>query len=147
MTSITTRWAMLLLLWAPLASGCGSVKEKLLPKADVLGVSIVGVTPEHILVRVDIKTDDVDLMLGMVKVKYKLTLLDNSQVHRNDDLKKGDLVNIHDSGFAFLVKIPLTRAQAETKLGYKIEGEVVFQMIAKIAEAEFSHRGEFTIKP
>jgi len=142
----TTRWAMLLLLSAPL-TGCGSVKEKLLPKADVLGVSIVGVTPEHILVRVDIKTDDVDLMLGMVKVKYKLTLLDNSQVHRSDDLKKGDLVNIHDSGFAFLVKIPLTRAQAETKLGYKIEGEVVFQMIAKIAEAEFSHRGEFSIKP
>jgi hypothetical protein len=144
--SIALRFAAVLLLGAPLA-GCGSVKEKLLPKADVMGVSVVGVTPEHILVRVDVKTDDVDLMLGMVKVKYKLTLLDNSQVHRNDDVRKSDLVNIHDSGFAFLVKIPLTRAEAETKLGYKIEGEVVFQLIAKIAEAEFSHRGEFKIKP
>lgn len=144
--SIVSRWAVLLLLCAPLA-GCGSVKEKFLPKADVLGVSVVGVTPEHVIVRVDVKTDDVDLMLGMVKVKYKLTLLDNSRVHRNDDLRKGDLVNIHDSGFAFLVKIPLTKAEAETKLGYRIEGEVVFQLIAKIAEAEFSHRGEFTIKP
>jgi len=138
---------MLLLLWAPLASGCGSVKEKLLPKAEVLGVSVVGVTPEHLLVKVQVKTDDVDLMLGMVKVKYKLTLLDSSQEHRNDNLRKGDLVDIRDSGFAFLVKIPLTQAAGETKLGYKIEGEVVFQVIAKIAEAEFSHRGEFSIKP
>jgi hypothetical protein len=143
----STRWAMLLLLWAPLASGCGSVKEKLLPKAEVLGVSVVGVTPEHLLVKVQVKTDDVDLMLGMVKVKYKLTLLDSSQEHRNDNLRKGDLVDIRDSGFAFLVKIPLTQAAGETKLGYKIEGEVVFQVIAKIAEAEFSHRGEFSIKP
>jgi len=145
--TLPTRWAVLLLLWAPLASGCGSVKEKLLPKAEVLGVSVVGVTPEHLMVRVDVKTDDVDLMLGMVKVKYKLTLLDTSQEHRNDNVRKADLVDIRDSGFAFLVKIPLTQAAGETKLGYKIEGEVVFQVIAKIAEAEFSHKGEFTLKP
>jgi len=145
--STSARWAALLLLWAPLAAGCGSMKEKLLPKASVLGVKVVGVTPEHIIVRVDVKTDDVDLMLGMVKVKYKLTLLDSSQEHRNDNVRKADLVDIRDSGFAFLVKIPLTQAEAETRLGYKIEGEVVFQVIAKIAEAEFSHKGEFTLKP
>ena len=142
----TARWALLLLLWAPLTAGCG-VKDKLLPKASVLGVSVVGVTPEHLLVRVDVKTDDVDLGLGMVKVKYKLTLLDTSEEQRNDNLQRKDMVDIRDSGFAFLVKIPLTRAQEETKLGYKIQGEVVFQFIAKIAEAEFSHQGEFKIKP
>jgi len=145
--SVSSRWALLLLLWAPLAAGCGSLKEKLVPKASVLGVKVVGVTPEHILVRVDVQTDDVDLMLGMLKVKYKLTLLDSSQEHRNDNLGKGDLVDIRDSGFAFMVKIPLARAQEETKLNYKIEGEVVFRVIAKIAEAEFSHRGEFSLKP
>jgi hypothetical protein len=145
--STSARWAMLLVLCAPLAAGCGSVKEKLLPKASVLGVSVVGATPEHIIVRVDVKTDDVDLMLGMVKVKYKMTLLDSSQEQRNDNVRRGDLVDVRDSGFAFLVKIPLTKTEAETRLGYKIEGEVVFQVIAKIAEAEFSHKGEFTIKP
>ena len=145
--STPARWAMLSLLWAPLASGCGSIKDKILPKADVLSVRVVSVTPEHLVVRVDVKTDDVDLMLGMVKVKYKLTLLDSSQEHRNDNVRKADLVDIRDSGFAFLVKIPLSKAEAETKLGYKIEGEVVFQVIAKIAEAEFSHKGELTLKP
>jgi len=145
--STSSRGVLLLLLWAPLAAGCGSVKEKLLPKVSVLGVSVVGVTPEHIVVRVDVKTDDMDLMLGMVKVKYKLTLLDTSQEQRNDDVSRTELVNIRDSGFGFLVKIPLTNATPETKLGYRIQGEVVFQFIAKIAEAGFSHQGEFKIKP
>jgi hypothetical protein len=145
--TLTMRGAAVLLLWAPLAAGCGSVKERLIPKASVLGVSVVGVTPEHITVRVDVKTDDVDLMLGMVKVKYKLTLLDTSQEHQHDNLAKKDLVDIHDSGFAFLVKIPIAKAEGETKLGYKIQGEVVFRLIAKIAEAEFSHQGEFSLKP
>ena len=142
-----SRWPLLLMLWAPLAAGCGSVKERLLPKASVLGVSVVGVTPEHLVVRVDVKTDDVDLMLGMVKVKYKLTLLDSSKEHRNDNVARTDLVDVRDSGFAFLVKIPLANAQPETKLNYRIQGEVVFQFIAKIAEAGFSHQGEFTLKP
>src|SRR5262247_2382651 len=86
--TMSMRGAAVLMLWAPFAAGCGSVREKLLPKADVLGVSVVEVTPEHILVRVDVKTDDVDLMLGMVKVKYKLTLLDTAQAHQNDNLGK-----------------------------------------------------------
>ena len=147
MTSTAMRGLIFCLLWAPLGAGCGSVTKKLIPKASVLGVKVVGVTPEHILVRVDVKTDDVDLMLGMLKVKYKLTLLDSSLEQQNDDVSKSDLVDVRDSGFAFMVKIPLSRAQAETKLGYKIEGEVVFRVIAKIAEAEFAHRGELTIKP
>jgi len=141
------RGAVVLLLWAPLAAGCGSVREKLIPKADVLGVRVVEVTPEHITVRVDVRTDDVDLMLGMVKVKYKLTLLDTSREHQHDNLVKKDLIDVRDSGFAFLVKIPLAKSEGETKLGYKIQGEVVFRLIAKIAEAEFSHQGEFSIKP
>ena len=142
------RWMFLLLvLGHPFVAGCGSIKEKLIPKASVLGVKVVSVTPEHVVVRVDVQTDDVDLMLGMLKVKYKLTLLDRSQEHRHDNLSKSDLVDIRDSGFAFLVKIPIAKGQEETKLGYKIEGEVVFRLIAKIAEAEFSHRGEFTLKP
>ena len=145
--NLPSRWALLLMLWAPLAAGCGSIREKLIPKASVLGVKVVSITPEHIVVRVDVQTDDVDLMLGMLKVKYKLTLLDSSQEHRHDNLSKSDLVDIRDSGFAFLVKIPLAKAQEETRLGYRIEGEVVFRLIAKIAEAEFHHRGEISIKP
>jgi hypothetical protein len=144
--SISCRWGLLLLLWAPLTAGCG-IKEKLIPKANVLSVKVVSVTPEHITVRVDVQTDDMDLMLGMLKVKYKLTLLDGSQEHKNDNVTKNEMVDIRDSGFAFLVKIPTSKAQEETRLGYKIQGEVVFRVIAKIAEAGFSHQGEFSLKP
>jgi hypothetical protein len=144
------RWALLMLLAAPLTAGCGtakSVKESLTPKASVLGVSIVGVTPEHVLVRVDVKTDDVDLMLGMVKVKYKLSLLDSSQVQKNDDIPRADLMDLKDSGFSFLVKVPHSKVQTETKLGYRIQGSIVLKVIAKIADVGFAHEGELPLNP
>lgn len=144
------RWA-LLLLCIPVVAGCGgtvkSIKEKLNPKASVLGVSIVDVTPQHVTVKVDVKTDDVDLMLGMVKMKYKLTLLDSSK-EQASDLPPNQLLELKDSGFAFLVKIPLEKAAAdESKLAYLIQGSIVFKVIAKIADVPFSYQGDLSFKP
>lgn len=132
---------------APLAFGCGtsSIKEKLLPKASVLGVSLVEVTPAYALVKVDIKTDDVDLMLGIVKMKYKMTILDAELGH---DVPPTELLQLRDSGFAFLVKIPLDRSTTEaTKVGYLLQGSIVFKVIAKIADVPFSYQGELALKP
>ena len=145
------RWA-LLLLCAPVAAGCGgtvkSIKEKLNPKASVMGVSIVDVTPQYVTLKVDVKTDDVDLMLGMVKLKYKFSMIDASNDLQNDNVPPTDLLNLRDSGFAFLVKIPLERAAAENqKLGYLIQGSIVFKVIAKIADVPFSYQGDMSFKP
>ena len=141
------RWALLLCL-VPAVSGCGvrkAVKEALNPKASVLGVSIVEVTSEHVTVRVDVKTEDVDLMLGMVKVKYKLSLIDNTQDQSNGEVPPTQLLNLSDSGFSFLVKIPVAKAGAkDQKYDYLIQGSVVFKVIAKIADVQFAHRGALT---
>jgi hypothetical protein len=55
----------------PLAAGCGtsSIKEELLPKASVPGVTVVELNPRQLTLKVNVKTVDVDLMLGMVKMK------------------------------------------------------------------------------
>ena len=138
------RWALLLCL-VPAMGGCGvrkAVKEALDPKASVMGVSIVEVTSEHVTVRVDVKTEDVDLMLGMVKVKYKLSLIDTSQDQSNGEVPPAQLLNLSDSGFSFLVKIPVAKAGAkDQKYDYLIQGAVVFKVIAKIADVPFSYRG------
>lgn len=144
---MTHRWALLLFV-APLLGGCGvkkAVKNALDPKASVLGVSIVEVTSEHVTVRVDVKTEDVDLMLGMVKVKYKLSLIDTSQEQSNGEVQPAQLLNLSDSGFSFLVKIPVAKAGAkDQKYDYLVQGAVVFRVIAKIADVQFSHRGALT---
>jgi hypothetical protein len=145
------RWAMLLLC-APVVAGCGgtikSIKEKLDPKASVLGVSIVEVTPQYVTVKVDVKTEDVDLMLGMVKMKYKLTLIETSKEQTNDSVLPAELMNLRDSGFSFLVKIPLDKAGSEDqKVAYLIQGSIVFKVIAKIADVKFSHQGDLKLNP
>jgi hypothetical protein len=150
MTAPLSRRRALLLLCVPLLSGCGtanSVKEKLTPKASVLGVSVVDVTPQFMTVKVDVKTDDVDLMLGMVKMKYRFTLLDAAAEQRNDNVLPGELMHLKDSGFAFLVKIPFDRAADRAKLGYLVQGSIVFKLIAEIADVPFSYQGEFSLKP
>lgn len=142
------RWALLVLV-APLAAGCGtakSVKEKLTPKASVMGVSVVDIQPTHMTLKVDIKTDDVDLMLGMVKLKYKFTMLEVGE-QGSDGIPPADLLNLSDSGFAFLVKVPFTQAGAEkAKLGYLVQGSIVFKVIAKLADVPFSYQGELAFK-
>jgi hypothetical protein len=144
------RW-MLLLLCVPAVAGCGgtvkSIKEKLNPKASVMGVSIVDVNPQYVTMRVNVKTDDVDLMLGMVKMKYKLTLLETSK-EQASDLPPTELLELKDSGFAFLVKIPLEKAAAENqKMAYLIQGSIVFKVIAKLADVPFSYQGDLSFKP
>lgn len=145
-----TRWALLLFL-APAIGGCGipkTIKEKLNPKASISGVSIVDVTPEHVTLRVNVKTEDVDLMLGMVKLKYKFSMIDATREQQNDNVPPTDLLDLRDSGFAFLVKIPLAQAAAESqKYDYLIQGSIVFKVIAKIADVPFSYRGAMSFKP
>ena len=143
------RVAVLALL-VPLGLGCStqSIKEKLLPKASVLGVSVVEVSPQQVTLKVDVKTDDVDLMLGMVKMKYKITILDSDLEHQNDHVPTTELMNLNDSGFAFLVRIPLDKPRTQpTKLGYQLQGSIVFKVIAKIADVRFSHQGELALNP
>ena len=113
------RWALLLFV-VPMVAGCGikkTVKEKLNPKASIAGVSIVNVTPEHVTLRVDVKTEDVELMLGMVKLKYKFSMIDATQEQTNDNVQPTDLLAMSDSGFAFLVKVPLAQAAATVLTG------------------------------
>lgn len=137
-------------LVVPLGLGCSarSIKEKFTPKASVLGVSVVEITPQQITLKVDVQTDDVDLMLGMVKMKYKLAILDSDLGHQDDHVPTTELKHLHDSGFAFLVKIPLDKPRTEpVKLGYQLEGSIVFKVIAKIADVRFSHQGELALNP
>lgn len=134
----------------PLGLGCStkSIQEKLTPKASVLGVSIVEMTPQQVTLKVDVKTDDVDLMLGMVKMKYKMTILDTGLGQQNDHVPTTELLNLTDSGFAFLVRIPLDKPRTEpTKLGYLLQGSIVFKVIAKIADVPFSYQGELALNP
>jgi len=143
------RWAFLLLC-VPVVAGCStkSIKDKLTPKASVMGVSIVDVSPQYITMKVDVKTDDVDLMLGMVKLKYKLTLLETSKEQANENVLPTELMNLQKSGFSFLVRIPLEKAAAENqKLAYLIQGSIVFKVIAKIADVPFSYQGDLALKP
>ena len=54
----------------------------------------------------------------------------------------------NDSGFAFLVKIPVAKAGAENqKYDYLIQGSIVFKVIAKIADVPFSYRGAMSFTP
>ena len=135
----------------PAVSGCGAgktIKEKLNPKASISGVSIVNVTPEYVTLKVDVKTEDVELMLGMVKLKYKFSMIDATQELANDNVAPTDLLALNDSGFAFLVKVPLAQAAAESqKYDYLIQGSIVFKVIAKIADVPFSYRGAMSFKP
>ena len=142
--------AAVLAFVVPLAFGCStkSIKEKLTPTASVMGVTVVEINPQQITLKVDVKTDDVDLMLGMVKMKYKITFLDSTPGHENDHVPTTELMNLKDSGFAFLVRIPLDQARTETtKLGYQLQGAIVFRVIAKIADVRFSHQGELALNP
>ena len=138
----------LLVFCIPPVMGCGtarSITESLTPKASVLGVSVVEITPEQMTLKVNIKTDDVDLMLGMVKMKYKLTILDTALGQQNDNVPATELIELRDSGFAFLVRIPLDGQRRETKLGYVVQGSIVFKVIAKIADVHFQHQGELAL--
>jgi len=140
----------LLALVVPMGLGCStkSIKEKLIPKASVMGVTVVELTPHQLTLKVDMKTDDVDLMLGMVKMKYKLTVLDSELGHQNDNVPSTELMNLTDSGFAFMVKIPLDKPRTDpVKMGYLIQGSIVFKVIAKIADVPFSYQGELALKP
>lgn len=144
------RVAFLLFLASVSASCSGtvkSIKEKLNPKASVMGVSVVEFTPTHMTLKVDVKTDDVDLMLGMVKMKYKFTVLDTAKEHGSDSVLANELLGLTDSGFAFLVKIPFDKAAGESKLGYLVQGSIVFKVIAKIADVPFSYKGEVALNP
>ncbi len=145
---MTNRWAILLFL-VPMLGGCStkSIREKLNPKASISGVSIVNVTPEHVTLKVDVKTEDVELMLGMVKLKYKFSMIDATQECANDVLPN-ELLGFNDSGFSFLVKIPIAKAGAENqKYDYLIQGSIVFKVIAKIADVPFSYRGAMAFTP
>lgn len=148
--NVSRRWAVLLLC-VPAVAGCGAgkaIREKLNPKASVMDVSIVDVTPQHVTLKVDVKTDDVDLMLGMVKLKYKFSMIDTSNNLQNDNVPPADLMNLSDSGFAFLVKVPLEKAASESqKFDYLIQGSIVFKVIAKIADVPFSYQGDLSFKP
>jgi len=142
--------AALLAFLVPLAAGCStsSIKEKLIPKASVLGVTVVELNPQQLTLKVNVKTDDVDLMLGMVKMKYKITLLDSELGQQNDHVPTTELMNLDDSGFAFLVKIPLDKPRTEpVKLGYVLQAAIVFKVIAKIADVRFAHQGELALNP
>lgn len=139
-----------LALVIPMGVGCStkSIKEKLLPKADVLGVSLVELTPQQMTLKVDVRTDDVDLLLGMVKMKYKITILDSDVTQQNDHVPTTELLNLNDSGFSFLVRVPLDKPKTEpTKLGYAIQGAITLKVIAKIADVHFSHQGELALNP
>ena len=144
------RWALLLCL-VPAVGGCGAgktIKEKLNPKAMISGVSIVNVTPEYVTLKVDVKTEDVELMLGMVKLKYKFSMIDASQEATNDNVLPNELVALSNSGFSFLVKVPLAKAGTENqKYDYLIQGSIVFKVIAKIADVPFSYRGAMAFTP
>jgi hypothetical protein len=134
----------------PLTAGCSasSIKEKILPKASVLGVTVVELNSQQLTLKVDVKTDDVDLMLGMVKMKYKISILDSELGQQNDHVATSELLNLNDSGFAFLVRIPLDKPRSEpVKLGYILQGAIVFKVIAKIADVRFSHQGELALAP
>lgn len=135
---------------AALGPSCStkSIKEKLIPKASVLGVSVVELTPQQMTLKVDVKTDDVDLMLGMVKLKYRFTVLESELGKRDDHVPATELMHLDDSGFAFLVRIPLDKPRTEpVKLGYQLQGSIVFKVIAKIADVPFSHQGELALNP
>jgi hypothetical protein len=137
-------------LLVPLVAGCStsSIKEKILPKASVMGVTVVELNPHQLTLKVDVKTDDVDLMIGMVKMKYKITILDGELGQQNDHVTKAELLKLDDSGFAFLVKIPLDKPRSEpVKLGYVLQGAIVFKVIAKIADVQFAHQGELALTP
>ena len=91
------RFAFLMLL-VPLTAGCStsSIKEKLLPKASVLGVSVVEMTPQQLTLKVDVKTNDVDLMLGMVKMKYKITILDSELGQQSENVPTTELQHLDE---------------------------------------------------
>jgi hypothetical protein len=142
--------ATLLAFLLPLAAGCStsSIKEKLLPKASVLGVTVVELNPHQLTLKVDVKTDDVDLMLGMLKMKYKITILESGLAQQNENVPTTELQKLDDSGFAFLVKIPLDKPRTDpAKLGYVLQGAIVFKVIAKIADVQFAHQGELALNP
>jgi hypothetical protein len=87
-------------------------------------------------------------MLGMVKMKYKITILDSELGQPNDHVLTTELLKLDDRGFAFLVKIPLDRPRSEpVKLGYVLQGAIVFKGIAKIADVKFAHQGELALNP
>lgn len=129
--------------------GCGApraIKEKLTPKASVLGVSIVEVTPEHTVVRVDVKTDDVNLLLGMVKLRYRFAIQESAQ-EQQGDVAPGQLVALSKSGVSFLVKVPHTGAIATgNRFGILVQGALVFKVITEIADIPFSYKGELDFK-
>jgi hypothetical protein len=147
---MVNRWALLLFL-VPAMGGCGAgktIKEKLNPKAMISGVSIVNVTPEYVTLKVDVKTDDVELMLGMVKLKYKFSMIEASQEQSNESVLPNELLGLSDSGFSFLVKVPISKAGTENqKYDYLIQGSIVFKVIAKIADVPFSYRGAMSFNP
>jgi hypothetical protein len=140
----------LVVLVVPFVAGCStkSIREKLTPKASVMGVTLVELTPQQMTLKVDVKTDDVELMLGMVKMKYKVTILDSELGQQSDNVPTTELLNMKDSGFAFLVRIPLDKPRTEpAKLGYVLQGSIVFKVIAKLADVQFAHQGEFALNP
>lgn len=134
--------AALLLLCALLGTGCGGtvkrIKKKFDPTASVVGVTILETTPEHVRIRVDVKTKDADLLLGFLKLKYNFMLEQASADHR-DNVKKADLAELKDSGLSFIVTIPVAKTKtADNTLHYSIQGSIVVKVITELAEIPFS---------
>ncbi len=143
------RWGVALALCLAAGGGCGvvkKVKEKLNPKASVIRVEILETTPEYMRIRVDVKTEDADLLMGFLKLKYNF-LLDQVSMEHKDNVQKAELKELHKSGLSFVVMIPLEKAKGEgSLLRFEIQGAIVVKIIAEIAEVPFHIKSSIPLK-
>ncbi len=130
--------AVLLLTLAGCSGTVKRIKKKFDPTAKVVKVSILESTPEHLKLRVDVKTKDADLLLGFLKLRYNF-LLEQASADANDGVKKSELAALDDSGLSFVVTIPSSKAvSTDNTLRFSIQGSIVIKIIAELAEIPFS---------
>jgi hypothetical protein len=138
-----------LLLFPVLGTGCGvaeKVAEKFDPTASVIRVQILETTPEYTRVRVDVKMEDADLLLGFLKLKYNF-LLEQVPVAHQNNVERAELAELKKSGLSFVVTIPRKKVESEGNvLRYQIQGAIVVKCVAKIAEVPFQYKSQIALQ-
>ena len=138
-------WTLaLLFLGLTTGTGCGirkRVKKLLNPTASILGVHVVEETPEYTVVRVDMQTDDVNLLLGFVKMRFQVSLED-TPVGGSENVQKDDLAQLESSGLSFLYTIKHEKGKPpNTKQAIRVSGAIVIKLIAELATIPFEFQG------
>ena len=125
-------------------TGCGirkRVRKLLNPRASVLGIHVVEETPEYTILRVDLGTNDVNLLLGFVKMRYQVSF-EETPVEGHEEVQKDDLAQLNSSGLSFLVTLHHEEGKPrKTEKAIRVSGAIVIKVIAELADIPFEFRG------